>query len=332
MLLKGLVLRWLETDHLPSSRLLELLQWAVLHQQYALLEDLLSDIGRSWQQGLLLLLEDVTAPSVAAYWRVEPPPQQCHAILSGLTEAAAISCNTRDGPAELLVGPSTFRTLGVPSFWLMPSHGSSSSSVVDVLLQVLQTGGCDLEPLCQHPAAATVVSPGCLVVLLEAAEYWQPAAVDILAALPAADRLDAAVVSSWCKPKGLLWKLAARQKPAAAAAARGVGQVAAAAGRAAAQVLLPGLGLLSVPAVQRSIHHKGLKPLLKAALRAHSTAWVQQLCQLPAAALCRQALRSGCCCWQCSSTPHQLLSVQMHSAASWLAACAASASCSQCGV
>jgi glutaredoxin len=166
----------------------------------------------------------------------------------------------------------------------------------NTLLQTIHMGSCDdIQRLCQQ-AEAAAVSVGCLDVLLSAAEYWQPAAVDVLAGLPAASKLHSGIVCGWCKPpsrqlnSALLWKLVRlrqqqQQQQASTAAAAVVDDSTEDTADAdnACKQQPPGLGLLSVPAVQSSINPKGVKSLLKAALRAHTTAWVQQLCQLPAA-------------------------------------------------
>jgi hypothetical protein len=157
-------------------------------------------------------------------------------------------------------------------------------------------GSCDdIQQLCQQPEAAAV-SIGCLDVLLSAAEYWQPAAVDVLAGLPAASKLHAGIVCGWCKPpsrqlnSALLWKLVRlrqqqqqqQARTAAAAVVKDSTEDTADAENACKQQP-PGFGLLSLPAVQSNVSPKGVKSLLKGALRTHTSAWVQQLCQLPAA-------------------------------------------------
>jgi hypothetical protein len=228
-----------------------------------------------------LLLGGVKLPALQLSKFQMPPALQS-------VPAAVMDANSSTRAAATPAGssldlPTSNRTQ--PGSVQLQGHQQCISSAVNLLLQALQTGTCeDVRQLCQQPQAA-VIDVSCLCLLLEAAEYWQPAAVDVLAGLPAAGKQHVAVVSSWCKPEGLLCKLAARHKPATAAAAAAAMQgVQQAASRvASAHAMTPGLSLLSIPAVQRSISSKGTESLLEAALKAHNAAWVRQLCQLPAA-------------------------------------------------
>jgi hypothetical protein len=329
-----------DTDHHRVSTVQELIQHAVYHKQYDVLQWLLQD--SSAKQALVdIMLMGAQRSDSSPLWQ-----QQLQAPLetSGLSSEAAMMRMTAVMArlANISMSLDSFNAqlswVGVPlpqqrqrekqqqrklekqqrqqQQWhkqhkqkqqqqqqqqqQQPWQGhqrrqqQQRSGIVDTLLQTIHMGTFDdIKQLCQQPEAAAV-SIGCLDVLLSAAGYWQPAAVDVLAGLPAASKLQAGIVCGWCKPpskqlnSGLLRNLARRQQRqvSSTAAELHMGSVAedtAGADRAREQQQPPGFGLLSLPAVQSSISPKGVKSLLKAALRAQTTAWVQQLCQLPAA-------------------------------------------------